>query len=88
MIICNFGVYINEKGKNLLGKYTNGLASVGESKVRNELARWIKSLEPYALAVGIGEITLFILDKERKVFVLTEMLDYTINMVMTSSSSI
>lgn len=82
MLVCNFGVHINEMSKNLLDKYNRGLGNVGDARKRREMARWVKSLEPLALYVGVGEVTLFILEKQRKVFVFKQMLDYAMETIM------
>lgn len=83
MMICNYSAYVNDKSKELLCKYRKGLANIGEARKRKEMARWIRSMEPFALCVGIGEITLFILDRESKVFVFKTMLDYSMETVFT-----
>ncbi|OXA37614.1 hypothetical protein Fcan01_27629 [Folsomia candida] len=58
MLVCNFGVHINEMSKNLLDKYNRGLGNVGDARKRREMARWVKSLEPLALYVGVGELSI------------------------------
>ncbi|OXA53504.1 hypothetical protein Fcan01_10142 [Folsomia candida] len=83
LLICNYSEYINYKCKKLLQKYKAGLAIVGNVKKRREMVRCVKSLQPFALAVGIGEITLFFLDREKKVFVFKSMLDYSMDIVLT-----
>ncbi|OXA39622.1 hypothetical protein Fcan01_25739 [Folsomia candida] len=81
-MVCNYGAYINDKSEDLLHKFKKGLGDVRESRKRNEMARWIKSLEPLALHVGLGEVTFFILGKARKLFVFKQMLDYSIDTIL------
>ncbi|OXA55054.1 hypothetical protein Fcan01_10162 [Folsomia candida] len=83
LIVCNYSAYINYKSKRLLQKYKTGLAMVGNVKMRREMVRCIKSFQPLGVAVGIGEITLFLLNRERKVFIFKSMLDYSMDIVLT-----
>lgn len=82
MLVCNFGAYINQKSKNLLQKYKKGLRSIGDLRKRKEMTRWIRSLQPLAIHVDLGEVTLFILDKEGKVFVFRQMLEYATSAIL------
>lgn len=82
LLICNYSEYINDKCKTLLQKYKAGLAMVRNVRKRREMVRCIKGLQPFVLEVGIGEITLLFMDREKKVFVFKSMLDYSMDIVV------
>lgn len=82
IVVCNYGAYINQRSKNLLQKFKREVGNMGEARKRKEITRSVKSLQPVGLYVGLGWVTLFILDKDRKVFVLKQMLDYSIDTIM------
>lgn len=83
LLICNYGAHVNEKSTNLLGKFKKWVAKVAERKKRKDLVQTVSSLVPLALLVGVGDVTLFTLEKGKKMFVLRQMLDYSMEAILT-----
>ncbi|OXA39959.1 hypothetical protein Fcan01_25383 [Folsomia candida] len=79
VVVCEYGAYVHEKSANLLAKCRRRMGNMGQSRI---LARNIKSLRPVGLYMGVGETRFFILDKDKKMWVLKSMLDYAVDAVM------
>ncbi|OXA38699.1 hypothetical protein Fcan01_26593 [Folsomia candida] len=82
VVVCDYGAYVHEKSANLLAKFRAKMGNMRQGREGRILARNIKSLRPIGLHVGVGETRLFILDKDKKIWVLNSMLDYSVDAVM------
>ncbi|OXA39338.1 hypothetical protein Fcan01_25895 [Folsomia candida] len=82
VVVCEYGAYVHEKSANLLAKFRARMGNMRQGREGRILTRNIKSLRPIGLHVGAGETRLFILGKERKMWVLKSMLDYSVDAVM------
>lgn len=83
MTMCGFGAFVHESSLALIRKFKSGV-SLLSTQGEKELSKWVKSLQPIPLPIGVNDMRFFNLDKDHRSFVLESIAEYSIDSMVAS----